>query len=957
MTVVLAVSTAQAATISGKIVDDKNNHLPGAKINVLGSNFSTVSDLRGQFELNELPAGSYDVRVTYIGYESQTYKLTVAEDETKKLSPYVLHSNIGSMEEVVAVGYIQRGEMRSLNTQRTANRIMNSISADGIGKLPDRNAAEAVSRVTGVSIERDQGEGRFVAIRGLPSEWSSSTINGDRIPTAEQQTESRAATFDHFPTEMIEAVEVSKAITPDMEGDALGGTINFITRTAPDEQTLSINVGASYNEKADKRNGSFNFLYGDRLMDDRLGFIMNVTSWNRDWATDNYEPRRKGNGIYRLELRDYTGTRETLGINVGAEYLLDNGKIYARALHGELFDEETHYKHRLRFDKNRVELQHIRNDMESKMKGFEFGGEHDLNSKLTFDWKLSSFDVTFGYDNIPNDEDPGYLSVQFNQKNVNFENLYYTNEGGQLVEARYQDGKVVRQDNDQVVDGVTKLMAYNTIDGGNDSWNRIGTHLPSGYQANPAETYFDNIFFWKGDIQEKDKIVGSANFTYQYNNDLELKFGAKYRSKERVGRESIEIIRWTGDGPKPALSEFKLIDQPGRTEFLEEVDVDYQEIFHQVAHVDEIVKWVNENSTNLSVSKSESETLENGRALGRNFDVEETHTSVYGMASYEVSDQLSLVGGVRLTQTDSRVKGFNHSLVESGTDSDGNPIMEDKLTPTSASNDYLSVLPSIHVKYSPDELTNWRFALTRTFARPDFGDLSPGGFYFAQDNTYTIGNPGLDPTYSTNVDVLFEHFSENIGVMSAGIFYKDVKDPIFKSSYVGEFNGLDDVEFITSKNGDGAKLYGAELTFNRQLDFLPGFARHFGVNANLTLMGSEMTLEGRSDKPAIPRQADELYNLSVYYDDEIFSARLAWNHKGAYIQEHGSSPEKDSYYGDNTSLDFTSSYMITDNAMIYLEVNNLTNEPLHYFLGNEERPKQVEYYGLRGQIGFRYDFF
>ncbi len=128
-------------------------------------------------------------------------------------------------------GTLKNTEARALNLQKNAINITNVIASDGIGKLPDRNAAETVQRVQGVSIERDQGEGRFVSLRGLPPFWASTTINGNRLPTAEEETTSRATAFDFFPTELISYVHVNKSFTPDIEADGIGGGVNFITKT------------------------------------------------------------------------------------------------------------------------------------------------------------------------------------------------------------------------------------------------------------------------------------------------------------------------------------------------------------------------------------------------------------------------------------------------------------------------------------------------------------------------------------------------------------------------------------------------------------------------------------------------------------------------------------------------------------------------------------------------------
>ncbi len=344
------------------------------------------------------------------------------------------------------------------------------------------------------------------------------------------------------------------------------------------------------------------------------------------------------------------------------------------------------------------------------------------------------------------------------------------------------------------------------------------------------------------------------------------------------------------------------------------------------------------------LDKSESALIENGGALGRNFDVNEQHTSLYGMTTYTINANWEMLTGLRLTQTDTEVDGYIY-LAD-----------EDKVESVKANNDYLSVLPALHLTYHPNSQTNYRLALTRSFARPDFGSLTPGATYLEADNELTSGNPNLEPTYSNNVDLMAEYFFDRLGLVSLGVFYKDITDPIFQSSSIGEFGNNTGVNIIRPENGDSAWLAGLEVAFNRDLGFITPELNNFGIMANATFMDSEMTIPDRADKVSIPRQADSLYNFTVYYDNTHFAARLAVNFKGEYIEEHGSSKQFDSYYGDNTSVDFTTSYQLNENALVYLELNNLTNEPLKYYLGDESRPLQVEYYGVRGMVGINYQF-
>lgn len=914
---------AAEAKLSG-VIKDQHSTLPGAMVKVVGTNKSAVTNFNGHFVLPKLTPGTYQLEINYMGYETKQLSVTVTEDEVKTLDTIFLNTSTSNseIEEVVTVGVIHRGEMAAANAQKNASNIINVISSDGIGKLPDRNAAEAVQRIPGVSIERDQGEGRFVAVRGLPSQWSSASINGNRLPTAEEETTSRATAFDFFPSELIEYVEVSKAVTPDMEGDAIGGNVNFITKKAPDEFTLNTNIAVGANELADGSNYSASVLYGDRTADDKIGYLINATAWKRDWATDNFEPRRgnDGIGIRRLELRDYTGTRETYGLNGSVEYRLDNGKISASAMYGTLVDDETHYKHRMRFDKDRVEVQHIRNELITEMRGGELAGEHDFGFDKTLSWSLSSYENEFRYGDMPNAEDNSYFVVRFDQKNVGYVGL----------EDR----------------GTGKNYAYNEIDGGSDAWNAISNHLPSGFAMDPSQTKLAWVELYKVFVNEKDKIVFSTDFDWQLNDGLALKLGAKYRDKERIADFADEFYAWDSEnfGDAPTLADFTLSNQPGRSDYLSELSIDYHSQFSQVASTDALAQFWTQNKDKFKLDTGESALISNGGALGRNFDVDEQHTSVYGMATWQAKQNIEVLGGLRLTKTDTKVAGYTY-LAD-----------EDKVVPTTAENDYLSVLPSLHVTYNSNDTTNWRIAMTRTFARPDFGSLSPGATYLEADNQLFSGNPELDPTYSNNLDLMVEHYFDRLGLVSAGFFYKDIEDPIFQSSSIGEYNGREGVNLIRPENGDNASLTGFEFAFNRDFAFISESFANFGVMANATFMDSEMRIPERSDDVAIPRQADSLYNFTLYYDNTFFAARLAVNHKGAYIEEHGSDKDSDSYYGDYTSVDFTTSYQINDDAMVYLELNNLTNEPLMYYQGHKSRPLQVEYYGMRGMLGINYRF-
>lgn len=936
---------AQNATISG-IVTDAQSPLPGASI-LQGSYQKATADWTGSFTIKKIHTGSFELQISYLGYETKTITGEIKENEQLNLGTIILSPNSTKLNEVVLTGMtLRNSEARALSIQKKSLSIVNVIAADGIGKLPDRNAAETVQRMPGVSIERDQGEGRFVSVRGLPPFWSSTTINGNRIPTAEEETTSRATAFDFFPSDLIAYVEATKAITPDMDADAIGGSVNFITQTAPTKKTFKASLFSGYNQKSDKGIYSGSITFGNKSKNEKFGYIINGTHWNRNWATDNYEARRQGDqGVYRLELRDYTGVRKTSGLNGAMEFNPSSkDKIFLKAMYGTLADKETHYKHRIRFDKFsspsntlRVEQQNIHNELITEFLGLDLGGKHQL-AKGNLDWSLASYRNTFKYGNIPNEKDNSYYLVQFNQSGVGVKPGYVNN-------IPVENG------------GAGGPRAYWAADGGQLDPNNPRTIFDffsdPNFKTDPTKMKFAGLELYKVNITERDNIIASVNYEHNFNENLKLKFGAKIADKDRIATFRDEFYVWN-NASAPFLSNYSpdLISQPGGVDYLNnETGTTIGNSFGPVLSPNGMNNLYNTSQGNLVLSNADSQVPELGTGLGRNFNVDETTSSFYGMGSYSISDKLTVLGGIRLTNTITQVTGKT--------------VENDVIVDVSNTKDYLAVLPMLHVKYSPQENLNIRFATTRTFARPNFGDITPAGSLNTIDGEYAGGNPNLNPTYSWNFDLLGEYFLGNVGIMNAGIFYKSITDPIFDDTYQGTVNGIPNIEISAPNNGGKAWIGGVEFGITRRFDFLPGFLKYFGTQINATLMDSEMTLGQNDNNPngrkvSTPYQAKQLYNLQLFYEKGGFNTRIAFNHKGAYAVGFDANAKNtdinDIYYGKYNSLDFSASCKIGNHFTIFSDVNNILNEPLMYHFGaTPNRPKQVEYYGIKANLGIKYN--
>ncbi|MCB0436046.1 MAG: TonB-dependent receptor, partial [Mangrovimonas sp.] len=254
--------------------------------------------------------------------------------------------------------------------------------------------------------------------------------------------------------------------------------------------------------------------------------------------------------------------------------------------------------------------------------------------------------------------------------------------------------------------------------------------------------------------------------------------------------------------------------------------------------------------------------------------------------------------------------------------------------------------------------TIFRFAWTNTIARPNYVDLVPYQEINNEDEEIFLGNSELDPTTSMNFDFMAEHYFKSVGIISGGLFYKNIKDFI----YIRQTENTDGYEVYQPLNGKGASVFGAEVSFQRRLDFLPGFAKNFSIYLNYTYLTSNADGiynedgEERSDLD-LPQTSPNMFNGSLGYNGKNFSIRLSANYSDSYIDEIGGNAFEDRYYDEQFFLDLNTNVSINKNLSIYANLNNITNQPLRYYQGVSSRTMQMEYYDMRLTFGLKYDLF
>lgn len=931
----------QTASVKG-VVSDAGGKLPGVTVAVTETRYGDVTDTRGEFNIKNLEAGDYILKFSFIGYVSVEKEVTLQDGSTLDLGEIELTESIEELGDVVVVGTILPSQIRAFNLQKKALNIQNVLAADGIGKLPDRNAAEAVQRVPGVTIERDQGEGRFAIVRGTPIEWSSNLVNGDRLPSTDGFSGSRQVALDIIPSELIEYAVISKALTPDMEGDAIGGSINFQTRTSPSSTVLNVSLAGGYN--AQIQDGSFNgsLIYGDRV-GKRFGFLVSAANWYRPWASDNYEleynfdlPGAQSFSINNMQIRDYEGSRSTTGINLAAQYDLgENSKLFTRGLFSTFADNEFVYQHDFNFPEGPDETPTlgsaqllVRNaGFFTELYGGELGGAHELSSKWSLDWKASTYTtaLTAGRDNSRLTGDVKGIQIgQFQQfgtfSNVSSDNYMYWDF---------------------------------------DSPNGIGG-MGDAFQPNfdapldPTQMLLTLGGVFGIDLDETD-LVGQINAEYDAGKQFRLKLGAKYRNKERNSLVSQQFFVPLGlfgaPIPVPLYSDNRLTPYDTKGGLLQEFDSPYENII-----LNNMIEEGSFNDLIFDIFDNQDQffNVNNGPAEINGFDGSENVAAAYAMGTYEVSPNLTLIGGLRVENTSVDITGY-----ELDTD--------DNLTSFNVNPSYTSVLPSIHMRYALNEQANLRVAYSRSLARPNFNDINPTRTLASIGNITLVneGNADLEPTYANNFDLLSEYYFRDVGVLSGGLFYKDVSNVIFQN--VSQATSDSDVVRTTRpENLEKAWLFGVELAFTKRFTFLPGFLSGFGIDANYTYTKSEVDVPIFNDEGAesistqtLLNQPEHIYNFSLFYEKGGFSARVAANYKGEYLAEYRieAGPEHYRFYDKNLTVDFSTSYAISEKVRVFAELNNLTNEPLRYYHGAGNRPEQIEFYSLRGQAGLRFSLY
>jgi TonB-dependent receptor len=905
------LNAQQSGIIRGRILDYDNLSMPGATVVVESINKGTVTDNFGYFTITGIPQGSYEVSVTYIGYNSDEKQVTVEPGKTTVVE-FNLIPGIEQLTEVVVSGQLQ-GQAKALNTQMNKGNITNIISSDQVGRFPDANIGDALKRIPGINVQYDQGEARFGNIRGTAPQYNSVMINGERIPSAE--AEDRTVQLDLVPADMIQSIEVNKAVTPDMDADAIGGSVNLVTRSAPYDRRISATLGSGYNILAEKPIYNGAFILGDRLLNNKLGVIASLSYHNHQLGSDNFEAEwdymddnnQDGSAFTEeIQIRQYYLQRIRQSYSLSLDYKLnENNTIFTNGI----YNHRNDWENRMRTVYKDIELDEDNNTWMGVMEKETKGGNRDIKNARLEDQRMMNF--TLG-----GDHQLGRVSADWT--------------------ASYSKASEERPNERYIVYEVEDLNFATDFSNGNAP--RITGVLPGSSSDFSSDYEFAEIteeFQLTEDIDRNFKLNFSIPLLEnEFKNSV--KFGVRYKGKEKM-RDN-------------RLFEYSPVDEDG----FNATTLNNLEDFSKDNFLVGDYETGNQVSPEylgaldlISSSLFEQERIVEEEA--GNFNATENIFGGYLMLSQNIGSKLFMIAGVRLENTSQEYQGNQYDA-----DEDENTLSE------KVSDSYMNILPGLHLKYDFNNTTILRAAWTNSLARPNYFALVPYREISREDNEIAIGNPDLIPTTSMNFDLMFEKYFRTIGIFSTGVFYKDIKDFIVtetREDYL--FEGTTWDTYSQPINGGNATIFGFEAAAQRQLDFLPGFWKGFGVYANYTYTTSSVTdfrIEGREDDDiSLPGTAKHTLNGSLSYDSRRFSFRTSVNYASDFVDEFGEEAFYDRYYDSALYLDVNANFAVTPQFRIYAEAINLLNQPLYYYQGISSRLMQSEYYNVRFQMGVKLD--
>ncbi|WP_077148476.1 TonB-dependent receptor [Sphingopyxis sp. KK2] len=905
--------TAFASDIVGTVTDATDTRaLQGTEVRLVELGRVAEAGRDGSYRFTDVPAGTYTLEARYIGATPVTQSVTVTDSGN-----VVANLSVGTDGSILVIG--QAANLSSsLSRQRAADGVESVLTRDAIGQFPDQNVAESLRRLPGVNILNDQGEGRFISVRGLDPELNAASINGARLPAPESDV--RSVALDVVAAELIESIEVKKSLTPDMDADTIGASIEINTTSAFDRKKdlLSVKLEGSYNNYADALTPKGSLDFSTRVTDN-FGIAGGISYYQRKFETDNIEAadwdEQDGNAFAReIQYRDYDVERKRLGGSLSLDWRpSDTTKLYARGLYSQFADQEyrgdvifimsgdpresTETSAEFSSADGRIEVRRRMKDRYEKQKiaSLVVGGETE-----TGPWKLTySGSYSKASEKENGSVDPTRFRARFsgsgaNEVGVNFD---------------YSD---------------PRRPLFN-VTGNTTLYNNPASYTFNELEITDLSDSKDREWMARGDVA-REFAMNDGTFTLQ----------GGVKSRWRSKSYDLDALVYDGFNGSYNLGNVLAASYNYRIQDLGPLP-DKQ--------APSLIYFGNPAAFNLN----EDDTIIN--STSSDYAIDEDVLAGYALGRYD-SSTLRIVGGVRFERTYNDIRAF--------------AISEDTLdiTANRITRNYTDWLPSLTFRFEPAQNLVLRLAGYKNLVRPKLSNLAPR-VVVNEDLEAEFGNPNLKPYRAWNVDASAEYYFGNNSALTAGVFWKSIDDFIVElnDSNPGEILGVDYLRATTFTNGETAKVKGIELSFAQRFTFLPSPLDGLLLNANYTFTDAKGTVFAGDDltdprRISLPASSKHTFNVALGYEKGPISLRAAGTYRDKYLDELGGDADEDRYVDQHFQLDLSAKFRVTKDIRLFAEWINVTDAPYFAYQNYEgaKRILQYEKYSWTAKFGVSASF-
>ncbi len=863
-----------AGTIKGKISElSSGEPITGAVIRVENTAYHDLSGYDGTYTIKNLPDGTYRVTISFITFQSVTTEIRISGTETVVFDASLKPSDRQNLQEVVVkTGREGTSDQTARHLERSADQVMNIVSGRSIQLSPDLTVANVIQRVSGVSVERNSnGDGQYAIVRGMDKRYNYTLVNGVKIPSPDNRY--RYVPLDIFPSDLLDRLEVYKALTPSMEGDAIGGAVNLVMKDAPNHHLFTANMSTGYSELfMDRPFMSYDWKSVDKKSPyERKGNQYNATASDFSKVTSRYKNQSPPPNLLGGFSWGDRYFNQKLGIVVAGSY-----QNTYRGSNSLFFDSETVDTQKgvtlTKLSERQYSEQQVRYGLHTKL-DYRLNDRHKLSLYNAFinlsnsqirDTKTTQLTIG-GYDPIAGNATLGYdTRSRLTQQQI----LTSTLQGKHQLSDPFE-------------------MQWSAV------YSRATNEQPDQTQV--------PLLGERKNFIERRTYVGNGYRRWEHNSDTDLSAYLNFIYHSRWGGTPIE---WKAGG---------LYRQKDRSNFYNS---------YQIRPVNNLALF-GENFTSYDQIDWTIQNPRGSVASALTYEASEQTASGYVQAK-ATPLHWEILGGLRVEHTN---QGYELK----------NQIGEDRPTGNQI---YTDVLPSLHLKYMPNDQTNWRASYFRSLNRPGFFEIVP--YNLVQEEYQERGNPDLKRVIADNIDLRYEHFPTRTDQFMVGLFYKYLQNPIEYTLQRDPVRGQSII--YTPGNFGNARNTGLEL------DYIKYFSK-WGIKANYTYTLSRITsakfIRTRNENgDLVPMYVDQtrpLYgqsahigNLTLFYKNNGWDAQVAGSYTGERINTVSQFLNNDLWQKAFIQMDASLEKTIGQRWVIFGKANNLLNTPLEVYTKNAE---------------------